>query len=320
MIQKINFCTLFDSNYIDRGIVMYRSLVRECPSAFVYIIAFDDKCYSILKEMKLKKAKIISLEEFEDKELLKAKSNRSKVEYMWTCSSSSVYYVLKRFKLDSCTYIDADLYFYSNPKVLIDEMKSSSVLISEHRYTPKYDQSKISGKYCVQFMTFKNNKEGMKVLTWWKNACLDWCYAQPEEGKFGDQKYLDDWATRFKGVYVMQNLGGGVAPWNMQQYKIVKGNLLKKDKDEFHLVFFHFHGLKIFGNKVDLAPYFLSKEFKENYYLPYLNELFAIRKELLRYNLDLMRNSIVPKMTLKAFLRNILRILSNEYNVIKLGD
>ncbi|MDD4082760.1 MAG: hypothetical protein PHD05_05240 [Sphaerochaetaceae bacterium] len=316
----INFCTLFDSNYIDRGIAMYRSLVRECPSAFVYIIAFDDKCYKVLKKMNLKKAKIISLKEFEDKELLKAKSNRSKVEYMWTCSSSSVYYVLKRFKLKACTYIDADLYFYSNPKVLIDELRSDSVLISEHRYTPKYDQSKISGKYCVQFMTFKNNPLGRGVLNWWKNACLEWCYARPENGKFGDQKYLDDWLTRFKGIHVMQNLGGGVAPWNMQQYKISDKNVLSINNKKVDLIFFHFHGLRILGKIVDLSPYYLPKEFKDEYYGPYLNELLLIRKELLRYNLDLFQNSIVPKMTLKVFLRNILRVLNSEYNIIKLGE
>jgi hypothetical protein len=299
---------------------MYSSLVRVCPNAFVYIIAFDDKCYAILKKMNLKKAKIISLEEFETKDLLKAKSNRSKVEYMWTCSSSSVYYVLKKFKLKSCTYIDADLYFYSNPKILIDEMGLKSVLISEHRYTPKYDQSKISGKYCVQFMTFKNNSQGMAVLNWWKNACLDWCYARPENGKFGDQKYLDDWTTRFDGVHVIQNLGGGVAPWNMQQYKINENNELSINDKKVNLVFFHFHGLKIFGEIVDLSPYYLPKEFKEGYYLPYISELLSIRKELLRYNLDLSQNSIVPKMTLKVFLRNILRVLNNEYNIIKLGE
>ena len=90
--------------------------------------------------------------------------------------------------------MDADLYFYQDPQILIDEIpKNKSVLITQHNYYPKYDQSKTSGIYCVQFMYFKNDNEGMKVLKWWRDKCIEWCYNRFEDGKFGDQKYLDDW-------------------------------------------------------------------------------------------------------------------------------
>ncbi len=38
--------------------------------------------------------------------------------------------------------------------------QNKSVLITDHRYTPIYDQSLKSGRYCVQFITFKNDKIG----------------------------------------------------------------------------------------------------------------------------------------------------------------
>lgn len=76
----------------------------------------------------------------------------------------------------------------------------------------------------MQFVTFKNNEQGRTVLEWWRNACLEWCYARYENGRFGDQKYLDDWPYLFEGVFVSQNLGGGVAPWNMQQYQFEQEN------------------------------------------------------------------------------------------------
>lgn len=50
------------------------------------------------------------------------------------------------------------------------------------------------------------------------------CVMQLENGKFGDQKYLDDWTARFKDVHVLQHLGGGIAPWNVQQYTFQKEN------------------------------------------------------------------------------------------------
>ena len=94
-------------------------------------------------------------------------------------------------------YIDADMRFYSDPKILADEMKDKSVLISQNIVTLLYyDQTHLSGKYCVQFVGFRNDDRGMKALRWWRNACLEWCYARTEDGKFGDQKYIDDWTVR----------------------------------------------------------------------------------------------------------------------------
>ncbi|OFW80455.1 MAG: hypothetical protein A2887_04465 [Alphaproteobacteria bacterium RIFCSPLOWO2_01_FULL_40_26] len=236
------------------GLTMYESLKKNCTDFHLYIFAFDDKACEDLKNLALKHTTIISLQEFEDEELLKIKPGRSKGEYCWTCTPSTILYVLKNFAAPSCTYLDADLYFFSDPKILIEELAEKSVSIIPHRYEAKYDQSKISGKYCVQFMTFKNNAQAMEVLKWWHNRCIEWCFAEPENGKFGDQKYLDDWLTRFDCVKELQNLGGGVAPWNVLQYNFFTKNdkifgVEKKSGKKFELIFFHFHGFKILDEK-----------------------------------------------------------------------
>ena len=254
----LNFCTLFDSGYLSRGLAMYESLNRHCKDFHLYVFAFNDECFSVLKSLYLANMTVISLPEFEDEELLKVKPTRSRGEYCWTCSSSTILYVLDNYDVDHCTYIDADLYFFASPQILLDEMdESESVLITPHRYTPQYDQSEKTGIYCVQFVYFRNNQQGRKVLTWWRKACLEWCYNRFEDGRFGDQKYLDDWPERFEGVHVLQHLGGGVAPWNMQQYRFeqqgkeIIGIELETEK-QFPLVFYHFHSL------VFVTPFYFS--------------------------------------------------------------
>ena len=152
---------------------MYRSLCRQCNNFHLYIFAFDDYCYNFFSSNDFEHVTVISLQEFEDQRLLVAKKNRSSGEYCWTCTPSTVLYVLDHFEVDNCTYIDADLFFYSSPQVLIDEVGDDSVMITEHRYTEKYDQTKTSGKYCVQFVFFKNDKRARKVLEWWREACLE---------------------------------------------------------------------------------------------------------------------------------------------------
>lgn len=279
-----DFCTLFDSNYLARGLALYESLKKVSSSFHLYILAFDEKCHRYLVEQKLPHCTVISLAEFEDSELLRVKSTRSAAEYCWTCTPSIIRYCLQTYRLTSCTYLDADMIFYSDPQVLIDEMGEKSVLISEHRYTDMYDQSKLSGIYCVQFMCFKNTAEGLHVLNWWRERCIEWCYARFEDGKFGDQKYLDDWTTRFDSVHVMRNIGGGVAPWNLQQYRFVRegDDIIVHDEKKSiqnRLVFFHFHGVKFFtDDKAMLAGplYHIDCEIKRLFYFPYLQTLCYI--------------------------------------------
>jgi len=188
MKNKINFCTLFDSNYLHFGLMLHSSLLQHCDNFHLYIFAFDDKCEKFLKSQNLKNVTVISLQEFEDEKLLSIKSTRSKGEYCWTCTPSTILYVLKKFSQDHCIYIDSDIFFFNNPQILLDEIGEKSVLITPHNYLPQYDQSEISGKYCVQFIYFKNNKTGLEVLEWWRERCIEWCYEIPQDGKFGDQK------------------------------------------------------------------------------------------------------------------------------------
>ena len=257
-------------------------------TAHLYVFAFDDKCYNVLTKMALPNMTVISLSEFEDEELLKIKPTRTRGEYCWTCTSSTIYYVIKKLGKSNCTYIDADMCFYQNPKVLIDEKPSDKhVIITEHRYTPQYDKSKQSGKYCVQFMYFDDSRESLEVLTWWRERCLEWCYNRHEEGKFGDQKYLDDWTSRFPCVHELKHLGGGLAPWNIQRFsfrqdnRILKGFVeikkgLNTEGGDFDAVFFHYHGVKLYqDNNYILAPkmYILKSNIKTLFYMPYFQKL-----------------------------------------------
>ena len=86
----LNFCTLFDSGYLSRGLAMYESLNRHCKDFHLYVFAFNDECFSVLKSLYLANMTVISLPEFEDEELLKVKPTRSRGEYCWTCSSSTI--------------------------------------------------------------------------------------------------------------------------------------------------------------------------------------------------------------------------------------
>ena len=286
----LNFCTLFDSNYISRGLALLGSLKKVSPDSHLFVVAFDEACYQYLKNLHEPELTVISLAEFEDEKLLQVKPGRTAAEYCWTCTPSIILYCIERFGLPSCTYLDADMIFYDNPAILIDEISDKSVLITEHRYTRDYDVSATHGKYCVQFMYFKNDENGLTALRWWRDRCLEWCFNYMEDGKFGDQKYLNDWTERFPGVHVLQQPGGGLAPWNIQQYSVeeVTDKIFITDKNKgrrYPVVFFHFHGLKFFSDeKVACcdALYELNDDVKELFYFPYFRCLLETGNRLTR--------------------------------------
>ena len=301
----LHFCTLFDANYLSRGLVTYDSLMKATAGgAHLYVFAFDDLCYDTLQKMQLPHLTPIKLADFEDEALLAVKPTRSRGEYCWTCTSSTILYCIKTFNLPHCTYIDADMYFFNDPQVLFDELPTDAhVIITEHRYTPQYDKSKLSGRYCVQFMYFDNTEKGLKVLNWWREQCLSWCYNRHEDGKFGDQKYLDDWCELFEGVYELKHLGAGLAPWNIQQFNYhfdqtaltleLKHTYADLYFNEIYLenggtpyfkpIFFHFHGVKIYENGAAIyAPkmYILNRDTRQYIYEPYVQRLKAAQDRL----------------------------------------
>ena len=284
------YCTLFNIKYFSRGLAMCQSLLEKDKQAYVYILAIDKITAQILTHYNLPNTKVILLDQFEDEALRSIKSDRTLGEYCWTITPSLILYCLKKYALPQVCYVDADLYFYHNPAILIQEAEThhKAILLSPHRYTPKYDQSQTSGIYCVQFMNFVNNLDGLDALIWWREACIKWCYNRIEPNRFGDQKYLDDWPERFKSVHVLKHLGGGVAPWNVQKYQFSSQHqhnfqMQTNQNQIFELVFYHFHGVKFLSNdQVDFGGYMLESSIKNKLYLPYVKKILAIDAEMIK--------------------------------------
>jgi len=242
-----NYCTYFDKNYLSRGLCLYDSLVRESKNNFhLFILAFDDTSFNFFKKRKYKNITCVHHSEFEDSTLLRIKTLRTKVEYFWTCTPSIILFFLKKYKLKQCIYLDSDIFFFDDPQNIIREHDNYSVSITSHNYYYLYDQNLTSGKYCVQFMIFNNDKISLNILKWWQAKCNKWCYNRVEKNRFGDQKYLDSWPKRFKKVNVINNLGAGVAPWNVQRFEITKEKKISitENKIKNILNFYHFHDLK----------------------------------------------------------------------------
>jgi hypothetical protein len=274
------FCTYFDSNYLIKGLALYRSLLRHAMPFRLWVLCFDDLAYETLQKLALPEVDPISLKDFEegDEELLQTKGNRSRIEYYFTCTPSLPLYILRNHpEVDVITYLDADLFFFSDPSSIYEELGDNSILIVGHRFPPHLRDRERFGIYNVGVLSFRRDNDGLQCLNWWRRRCIEWCYYQAENRRFADQKYLDDWPTRFPGVVVLQHKGAGLAPWNVENYslRLRNGQVLV---DSQPLVFFHFHGLKRIRRWLydpNLARYGVHADYllKRRIYGPYIREL-----------------------------------------------
>ena len=277
-----HFCTYFDSNFLVKGLTLYRSLVQHVRESFTLsVLCFDDLTYQTLKRLSLPGLQPISLAEFEagDEDLARAKQNRSRVEYFFTCTPSLPLFLFRRNPdAESVTYLDADLFFFSSPDPVFKEFSQGSTLIVGHRYAEHDRHLEQFGVYNVGLLSFRNDASARECLEWWRTRCLEWCYDRVEEGRFADQKYLDDWPQRFRGVVVLQHKGANVAPWNVFQYRITRENdRVRIDDDE--LVFYHFHRLKLLNRWLcdpglgQFRSGAVPSEIRDWIYRPYLHAL-----------------------------------------------
>ncbi len=243
------FCTYFDRRYLVRAMALYQSLKRHAGPFTLWALCFDDFAFQTLARLDLPDFRPVALADFErgDAALLAVKPGRSTVEYYFTCSPSWPLYLLDRHpQIDVLTYLDADLYFFAGLEPIFAEMGDASVLIVGHRFPERLRHLEIHGVYNVGLLSFRSDAAARECLRWWRDRCLEWCGVVPEDGKFADQKYLDDWPRRFPRTRVLEHKGAGLAPWNGMRYDIraENGRILVDDEP---LIFYHFHGLKLFG-------------------------------------------------------------------------
>ena len=262
-----HYVTLFDSVFLPQALALQASMQRHMPGNYrLWMLCVDDLAFDLLDQLKLPHCTALKLSSLETPTLLQVKSQRSRAEYCWTLTPFAPRFVFEASpEVRRVTYIDTDLWFRKDPSPIFDEFDASGakVLITDHGYAPEHDQTALSGQYCVQFMTFER-EGGETVRQWWEDRCIEWCYARFEDGKFGDQRYLDDWPSRFKGlVHVLTRLEFTQAPWNATRYPYGQA------------IFYHFQGLRLLpGRRIDLAPtYALPAPLIENVYDPYLADL-----------------------------------------------
>jgi hypothetical protein len=246
------YCTFFDSGYLSRGITMIESIRSFDAGSQIYILALDGFVAEYFRKLALERVTVLTVEQLEDfcPELLGVKSSRSRMEYYFTCTPQLFKFIFSQQPDAGLTlsYLDADLYFFSDPRQIREALGDSSVGITAHRFKNPPKIQLQYGLFNAGFLTFRDDANGHVVLDWWANRALEWCFDKPSDGRYANQGYLNSFPD-FPGVAIYPSHGMNAAPWNTRgavYSRDARGSVLV---DGDALVFFHFHGMRKWGRR-----------------------------------------------------------------------
>lgn len=301
--------TLFDKNYLSRGLVMYESLLQHSSPFTLYVLCLDEYTFQYFAGGNYSHVIPLRLSELEeaDKELLAAKANRRTVEYFFTISPCLPLYLIKKYSLPHICSLDADILFFSDPAMLFDNLNHYSIVVTPHKFSKEIAYLENRGKFNVSFQIFKNDATGIACLEKWRAQCIEWChdYLDEETQRYGDQKYLDAWISDYPGkVKVLDDSVSGLAAWNINNYQLLEKDGQMYANDE-KIIFFHYHAFKLFGRRWASNGFKIfavrNNRLVEKLYLVYWKKLHK-KNETLNISLDTSTRQNLAESTLRKVL------------------
>jgi hypothetical protein len=214
------YATYFDSRFLTRGLALLGSLARHHPEALRWVLCIDELVYQTLKVLDLPNTSLLRLEELErtDAALQEVKPERSRMDYFYTLTAPFLRWVYEHTQSRLLVYVDADVFFFDDPSPVLAELGDGTLGIIDHRYPAPHSGQYVYGVFNVGVVLFQRSQSAYKCLEWWRERCIEWCFDRLEGGRYGEQKYLEQWPSRFSGVTVLQYPGSGLATWNVQSH------------------------------------------------------------------------------------------------------
>ncbi len=194
MLNRV-YCTYFDHNYLSRGLALYHSLRRHVPDCRLWVLCLSGECHQILTSLDLPGIVPVRLEDFE--------AGRSRGR----CYSFQSKHC--RILLHMLASLDALCAGTRAERRMGDLSRRRSVLLRDSpmrsmtncttrrsrsfriAIAPKIARLRKFGIYNVGWVGSRNDSDGLAVIRWWREKCIEWCHDYVDGDRFADQGYLD---------------------------------------------------------------------------------------------------------------------------------
>jgi glycosyltransferase involved in cell wall biosynthesis len=316
--RKAVYCTYFDHNYLAQGLALFESLEKHAGRFELWVLAHSPECEAFLKRIQHPCLKILSIGELLglNPQLEPVQSSRSPAEFYFTASPVWFRHVLERVPIGTTvTKIDADCFLFSSPEALLAGDSTASIVITPHRHGTKH--SSRYGIYNVGWVSVQSGRLGVTCARKWEQQCLEWCFDKPDGKRYADQKYLDNWPSRYPDLHISNCKGANLAYWNVNRSELsVRNGKILVDGEP--LVFYHFSGLKkishgVYDPQWEQYGVLRNDVLLQRIYHPYLQ---ALRRQEKRHKIRFGTRPVRYKQTTVApsgKLKILRRVLRGQY-------
>lgn len=311
------FCTYFDHIYLPQGLALLDSLERHAGKFELWVLALSQECEAVLRKLGHPAVKVVPVDELLrlNPKLRPARQTRTQAEFYFTASPTWFRHVLEKTGPGNLvTKIDADCYFFNSPHEIYEFEKQGSITISPHYRT--IGGNELYGKFNVGWVTIRNDETGMNCVSKWADQCVEWCFDKPDGNRYADQKYLDQWPSRYPKLLILNHPGSNLAYWNVQEIKLSLQNKIVM-ADQRPLIFYHFSGLKkisknLYDPSLISRGISVNKILNQHIYKKYCKRLSLFEKTLDKNNAlcSIRFKNNKPKM---SKIKKFRRVLQGKY-------
>ena len=226
-----SFCLIITEDYLPRIPLIHNSLNQYSDSEVHVLVCSNNVPESTEKII------YYPLEAIKNRPSYKIGSD----EFRWALKAPFILKLLS--KLEKVVYIDADIWFFSNPDFLFSMIKDTGLLLTPHRrnFDPFHNEETFylhltDGLFNAGFIGA--SRLGIPALKYWQHLCYFKVEKDPSRGLFVDQKYLDLVLIRFyKEIKILDHVGCNVARWNVHEFiePLIFAHFTKKTIDDIKM-------------------------------------------------------------------------------------
>ncbi len=248
-------CTIVSPNYLSFARVLAASYVAHHPGQrfFVLIVAdlHDQTPFRVEEGLTP-----VMLDEIGLRDLRVQAMKYDLLELNTNVKPTFLRHLIGKYGLDAVVYLDPDIFVYAPLEPVFTALEAgASAVLTPHMTAPVFDGKEPSeqdllynGTYNLGFAAIAAKAEGLRLLDWWEERCLQLGFSEGRTGLFVDQKWMNLAPGFFEGVVVSRDAGLNMAYWNLHERRLVadaRGHMVESGGGHVPLRFFHFSGIDL---------------------------------------------------------------------------